>query len=219
MLPLLMEMRRKWEKVSRLQEYLERRSSLPAKSGKLDNATLAWITKFISLIFRSTYHSRVEESVDITLKNLGTDYLDLLLMHWPIAMNPEGNHPLFPTRPDGIRDILHDWPLINTWRQLEALYKSGKVKAIGVSNCSQLKLEEEILPEAEIIPAVNQLELHPYNPQHKLTEWLKSKGIVPEAYSPLGSTNSPLLKDEVVLEIAEKHKASPAEVLIGWGSE
>ncbi|KAG8968868.1 hypothetical protein FRC03_005741 [Tulasnella sp. 419] len=172
---------------------------------------------FITSKIWSTYHSRVEESVDITLKNLGTDYLDLLLMHWPIAMNPEGNHPLFPTRPDGIRDILHDWPLINTWRQLEALYKSGKVKAIGVSNCSQLKLEEEILPEAEIIPAVNQLELHPYNPQHKLTEWLKSKGIVPEAYSPLGSTNSPLLKDEVVLEIAEKHKASPAEVLIGWG--
>jgi len=172
---------------------------------------------FITSKVWSTYHGRVEESLDITLKNLGTDYLDLLLVHWPLAMNPQGNHPLFPTKPDGLREILTDWPLKDTWAQFEQVYKAGKVKAIGVSNCSQLKLEGELLPFAEVIPAVNQLELHPYNPQHKLTEFLKSKGIVAEAYSPLGSTNSPLLKDPIVVEIAEKLKATPAKVLIGWG--
>lgn len=140
-------------------------------------------------------------------------------MHWPIAMNPNGNNPMFPTKPDGLRDILYDWPLKDTWAQFEKVYKSGKAKAIGVSNCSQLKLEEEILPFCEIVPMVNQIELHPYNPQHKLTSWLKEKGIIVEAYSPLGSSASPLLKDEVVLGIAEKLKATPAEVLIGWGGK
>jgi glycerol 2-dehydrogenase (NADP+) len=134
-------------------------------------------------------------------------------------MNPEGNHPFFPTRPDGIRDILTEWQLKDTWLQLEAVYNSGKVKAIGVSNCSQLKLEEEILPFANVVPAVNQLEIHPYLPQHNLTTWLKSRDIVVQCYSPLGSSNSPLLKDEVVVEIAEKHKVTPAAVLIGWSGK
>jgi glycerol 2-dehydrogenase (NADP+) len=136
--------------------------------------------------------------------------------------------------PDGNRDIIFDWPLIKTWRQLEGnavlllqvfysssrflidVYKKGKAKAIGVSNFSEVKLQE-ILPHAEIKPAVDQLELHPYNPQHNLLKYLKSEGIVAEAYSPLGSTNSPLLKDEVVAEIAQKHNANAAQVLIGWG--
>lgn len=132
-------------------------------------------------------------------------------------MNPKGNHPLFPTLPSGLRDILYDWPLEDTWAQLEKLYKAGKVKAIGVSNFSQLKLEEEILPFCEIQPMVNQLEIHPYNPQHNLTTWLQSKGIVVEAYSPLGSSDSPLLKDDEILKIAERTGASAAEILIGWG--
>jgi len=68
---------------------------------------------------------------------------------------------------------------------MEKLYKEGKVKAIGVSNFSQMKLEE-LLPHVEIVPAANQLELHLYNPQHKLIEYLNFKGIVPQAYSPLG---------------------------------
>jgi glycerol 2-dehydrogenase (NADP+) len=68
---------------------------------------------------------------------------------------------------------------------MEKVYKDGKVKAIGVSNFSQMMLEK-ILPTAEIVPAVDQLELHLYNPQHKLLNYLASQGIVPQAYSPLG---------------------------------
>ena len=61
-----------------------------------------------------------------------------------------------------------------------------------------------------------QLELHLYNPDHKLVKYLKSKGIVPEAYSPLGSAGSPLLDDEVAVEVASKHKLKPADVLLAW---
>ncbi|KAG5339229.1 hypothetical protein C0989_005143 [Termitomyces sp. Mn162] len=98
---------------------------------------------------------------------------------------------------------------------MEVVFQKGKVKAIGVSNFSKAKLEE-ILPTAEIVPAVNQLELHVYNPQHELIKYLKSKNIVPEAYSPLGSTNSPLLTDRTVLNIAQKYSLRASDVLIGY---
>ncbi|QRW05233.1 aldo/keto reductase family protein [Ceratobasidium sp. AG-Ba] len=170
---------------------------------------------FITSKVWSTYHRRVEESLNLTLKALGTDYLDLLLMHWPVPLNKDGNHPLFPTLPDGTRDVDKEWTIAQTWAQLEAVLASGKVRAIGVSNCSELKLNE-ILPTAKIVPAVNQLELHPYNPQLKLAEFCKSKGIKLEAYSPLGSTGSPMLQDEDILAIAKKHGTSAAAVLIGY---
>jgi len=170
---------------------------------------------FITSKLWGTWHSRVEECLDQSLANLGVDYLDLYLVHWPVPMNPKGNHPMFPLLPNGRRDVDRDWPLKETWKQMEALVKNGKVKSIGVSNFSEVKLEE-ILPTAEIIPAVNQLELHVYNPQHKLISYLKSKGIVPQAYSPLGSTNSPLLSDENVTSIASKYSLQPADVLLGY---
>ncbi|KAG5220714.1 NADP-dependent oxidoreductase domain-containing protein [Salix suchowensis] len=155
-----------------------------------------------------TYHSRVEECLDQTLANLGTDYLDLYLVHWPVPLNPKGNHPIFPLLPDGKRDVDHSWDLKDTWKQMEAMVQkgeiAGKVKSIGVSNFSQKKLDE-ILPTAEIIPVVNQL-----------VEYLRSKDIVPEAYSPLGSTGSPLLSDETVLDIAKKHSLQAADVLVGY---
>ncbi|KAF4564867.1 hypothetical protein EYR40_011041 [Pleurotus pulmonarius] len=170
---------------------------------------------FITSKLWGTYHSRVEECLDQTLANLGTDYLDLYLVHWPVPLNPKGNHPIFPLLPDGKRDVDHSWDLKDTWKQMEAMVKKGKVKSIGVSNFSQKKLDE-ILPTAEIIPVVNQLELHVYNPQHKLVEYLRSKDIVPEAYSPLGSAGSPLLSDETVLDIAKKHSLQAADVLVGY---
>ncbi|KAI3601287.1 glycerol dehydrogenase [Moniliophthora roreri] len=170
---------------------------------------------FITSKLWGTYHSRVEECLDETLSNLGVDYLDLYLVHWPVPLNPKGNHPVFPLLPDGKRDVDHSRKLADTWKQMEAVLRKGKVKSIGVSNFSAKKLDE-ILPTAEIIPAVDQLEIHAYNPQHELLAYLKGKGIVPQAYSPLGSSNSPLLKDDVISGIAQKHSVQPADVLLGW---
>ncbi|KAK7685526.1 hypothetical protein QCA50_011392 [Cerrena zonata] len=170
---------------------------------------------FVTSKLWSTHHSKVEEALDESLKKLGLEYLDLYLVHWPVHLNPDGNHPAFPTRPDGSRDIVTDWPLSKTWEQMEAVYAKGKAKAIGVSNFSQKKLEE-ILPTAKVIPAVDQLEFHLYNPQHGLAEYLKSKGILPQAYSPLGSTGSPLLSDETAAAIAKKYDVPVVGILLGY---
>lgn len=170
---------------------------------------------FITSKLWGTYHRRVEDCLDETLARLGTDYLDLYLIHWPVPMNPNGNHPVFPTRPDGTRDRDESWDIRDTWKGMEEVLKKGKVKSIGISNFSEMMVEK-ILTTANVIPAVNQLELHLYNPQHKLVTYLKSKGILPEAYSPLGSTNSPLLHDEVAAEIAKRHELKTSDVLLGY---
>ena len=118
----------------------------------------------------------MEECLDQTLSRLGVDYLDckflciiltqkrqgscrtlkVYLIHWPVPLNPNGNHPVFPKLPDGTRDVDYSWKIADTWKQMEALVKKGKVKSIGVSNFSEKKLEE-ILPTAEIVPAVDQV--------------------------------------------------------------
>jgi len=171
---------------------------------------------FITSKLWSLHHQCVEQALDETLANLGTDYLDLYLIHWPVPLNPNGNHPRIPTLPDGRRDVVHDWKIKDTWAQMEDVLRKGKVRAIGVSNVSKRILETEILPYATVVPAVNQLEIHLYNPQHNLLKYLSSKGIVPQAYSPLGSTNSPLLSDETASEIASKHGLQTADVLLGY---
>lgn len=84
-----------------------------------------------------------------------------------------------------------------------------------MSNFSEKTLEP-LLKTATVVPAVNQLEIHLYNPQHELLAYLRAKGIVPQAYSPLGSTNSPLLQDETAAAIAQKHGLQTADVLLGY---
>ncbi|KAI0084074.1 Aldo/keto reductase [Irpex rosettiformis] len=170
---------------------------------------------FITSKLWSTWHHDVEGALDQSLSSLGVDYLDLYLVHWPIHLNPKGNHPMFPTNPDGTRDILHDWPISKTWEQMEAILAKGKVKSIGVSNFSEKTLEQ-LLPTAKVKPAVDQIELHLYNPQHELVKYLKAKGIVVEAYSPFGSAGSPLLQDEVATQIAQQHSLNTSDVLIGY---
>ena len=78
------------------------------------------------------------------------------------------------------------------------------------------KTLEQFLPKVSIKPAVNQLEIHVYNPQHELLSYLRKEGIVPQAYSPLGSVNSPLHTDEVVTSVAAKHSLQVSDVLIGY---
>jgi glycerol 2-dehydrogenase (NADP+) len=94
---------------------------------------------------------------------------------------------LLPTNPDGSRSVDRSWDQAETWRQMEDLYKSGKVKAIGLANWSVAYLEE-LRKTWKVVPAVNQVELHPYLPQHGLRSYCEQLGILLEAYSPLGST-------------------------------
>jgi len=170
---------------------------------------------FIMSKIWSTYHRKVEECTDKILENLGVDYVDVLLLHWPIALNPNGDPPLFPKNPDGSMDIDHERELKDTWKDLEDVQKKGKAKHIGVSNFSEYTLSK-ILPFATIKPVLNQIELQPYLPQFKLVEYLKSEGIVPQAYSPFGSTGTPILKDDVIVELAKNHNVEPAQIVIGW---
>lgn len=120
-----------------------------------------------------------------------------------------------PTNPDGTRSVDRSWNQQKTWEQMESLHASGKVRSIGVSNWS-IPYLEHLSQTWKIVPSVNQVELHPYNPQHDLKEYCEKKGILLEAYCPLGSTGSPLLGDEEVKRIAEKNGVSAATVLISY---
>lgn len=126
-----------------------------------------------------------------------------------------GNHPLFPALPDGTRDLIRTHNHVDTWKAMEKLPATGKVRAIGVSNYSVPYLEQ-LLPQASIVPAVNQIENHPALPQQDIVDYCRSKGILIEAYSPLGSTGSPLLTAAPIVEIAQKKAVSPATVLLSW---
>ncbi len=128
-----------------------------------------------------------------SLANLGSDYIDLYLIHWPVP---------------NLRD--------QTWRAMERLQAEGKCLAIGVSNYTIRHLQE-LLGYADIIPAVNQVEFHPFLFQQELLSFCRERGIVLEAYSPLVKAtrmDHPLLK-----EIAANHGKTPAQVLVRWHVE
>ncbi|KAH8805433.1 glycerol dehydrogenase [Xylogone sp. PMI_703] len=170
---------------------------------------------FITSKAWNTYHPNVIDSLNQTLESLQTDYLDLYLIHWPVRLVPNESSALLPVNPDGTRAVDRSWNQQETWRQMEEIYKSGKVKAIGVSNWS-IPYLEHLEKTWTVVPAVNQVELHPYNPSHELKKWCESRRILLEAYCPLGSTSSPLLGDPEIGALAEKYKVSPATILISY---
>ncbi|KAJ1935964.1 hypothetical protein FBU59_005214, partial [Linderina macrospora] len=153
----------------------------------------------------------VAKGLDQSLKNLGLDYVDLYLMHWPVAFNSMDDKNADGSMVDANIDY------VDTYKAMEKLLDTGKVKAIGVSNFSVPNLKR-LLENTTVVPAANQVELHPYLPQDELVEFCKSKGIIVTAYSPLGSTAEFNLRDDVVInEIAKAHGATPAQVLLAWG--
>jgi glycerol 2-dehydrogenase (NADP+) len=126
----------------------------------------------------------------------------------------KGNHEKFPTKPDGTRD-LYERTHVATYQDMEKLLDSGKVKAIGVANYS-LRYLNELLSQTSVIPAVNQIENHLLLPQQEIVDFCKERGIHVTAYSPLGSSGSPLLQLPVVQRIAHRKGVSTAAVLLSW---
>ncbi|CAI7614513.1 unnamed protein product [Penicillium manginii] len=170
---------------------------------------------FITSKLWNTHQNNVAEGLQKTLEALGTDYLDLYLIHWPVRLVPNKSSALLPVNPDGTRSVDRSWDQNETWRQMEEVYKAGKVKAIGVANWS-IPYLEELKKKWTVVPAVNQVELHPFLPQHALKDWCDKHGILLEAYSPLGSEGAPLMSEPVIQEIAKKNDISAATVLISY---
>lgn len=164
----------------------------------------------------------VEAACDASLKDLGVDYLDLYLMHWPSAFGR--GETMFPTDKDG-KTITGDTDFVDTYKAMEKLVKSGKCKAIGISNFSKAEVER-LLKESSTVPAAHQMELHPYLQQHAFDEFHKSKGIHVTQYSPFGNQNpiydsganmGKLIEDPTIVEIGKKHNKSGAQVALAWG--
>lgn len=130
---------------------------------------------------------------DSSVRELGLDYLDLYLIHWPA---PKADR------------------YVESWRALEKLQADGRVRAIGVSNFQPAHLRR-LVEETGTVPAVNQVELHPYLQQAELRAAHAQHGIVTEAWSPLAKGGD-LLADPVVVEIAARHARTPAQVVLRW---
>jgi glycerol 2-dehydrogenase (NADP+) len=126
-----------------------------------------------------------------------------------------GNDPNFPKHPDGSRDLDKSITYVDAYKSMEKLFDTGKVRNIGVANFSVPYLEE-LLSKTTIVPAANQIENHPLLPQQEIIDYCLEKGIHITAYSPLGSTGSPLMQDEDVVEVAKKHGVSPGTVLLSY---
>lgn len=133
-----------------------------------------------------------------SLSDLGLDYLDLYLIHWPAS----------PHR-------FSDWQHINaeTWRAMEELMKAGKIRAIGVSNFMPHHLDA-LLSTADVVPAVNQIEFHPGCKQPECVSYCRAHGILVEAWSPLGCGR--VLGNEILGRVAARHHCSPAQLCLCW---
>ena len=144
-------------------------------------------------------YENAKRTIDESLERLGTDYLDLFLIHWPEV--------------EGHED---DWETdnIETWRALEEAYEAGKLKAIGVSNF-KVKHLENLLPNCRITPMVNQIRVHPGIHQAETVKMSREAGMVIEAWSPL-SPIPQMLEDEAIVEMTEKYHKTVAQLLLRY---
>ena len=195
---------------------------------------------FITSKLWNTYHhpDHVEAACRKTLKDLNVDYLDLYLIHFPIPLKFVPFEKRYP--PEWVHDPSSKTQnvmiaeesgvtIAETWAAMESLLKKGLVKNIGVANFPAV-LILELLKTAKVLPAMNQVELHPYLSQTRLIDFCKSKGINVTGFSPLGSagyveigmdcneSRGPgLLHEPLIKELAVKYGRSPAQILLRWG--
>jgi diketogulonate reductase-like aldo/keto reductase len=163
---------------------------LALKILKLFRAKNIFITTKLSN--SSQRNGDVRKALNDSIKKLGVKQIDLYLMHWP---NPE--------------------TYLDSWKQMEALYKEGLVKAIGVCNFHEHHFEK-LLEIAEVIPVINQIELHPLLSQKPLREYCERKSIQIQGYSPVARMDPKLIKHPILLELSKKHKKSVPQIILKW---
>jgi len=151
---------------------------------------------FVTSKLNNSYHEPDEAraAFERTLSDLGFDHVDLFLIHWPL-----------PT--------LYDGDFVSTWRTLEAFKADGRARSIGVSNF-QVDHLERLAAETDVVPAVNQIELHPYLLNEEVRSYGEEHGIATEAWSPL--KQGEVLDDAAIVEIAERVGRTPAQVVLRW---
>jgi diketogulonate reductase-like aldo/keto reductase len=130
---------------------------------------------------------------DVSLGKLGLDYVDLYLIHWPTPARGK---------------------YVDTYKAFEKLHADGRIRAIGVSNFEPEHLRR-LIEETSVVPAVDQIELHPHLQQHAAREFHAEQGIATEAWSPLGSGKG-LLEVPAIVAIAQKHGRTPAQIVLRW---
>lgn len=176
---------------------------------------------FVTSKLWNTFHrpDLVEASCQQSLDDLGLQYLDLYLIHNPMAWKEDCG--VFPIENGKI--LYSDVDIVDTWKAMENLVTKGMVKSIGVSNFNSVQIQK-ILDNCTIAPVNNQVECHPYLNQAKLIKFCKDKGITVTAYSPFGSPDRPwaapgdplLLEDPMLIDIGKNYGKSPAQVIIRW---
>ncbi len=137
-------------------------------------------------------NKRVRDAFEESLTRLGTEYVDLYLIHWPA----EGYE--------------------KAWLEMEKLYREGKIKAIGVSNFEKHHLESLKQNGATIVPSVNQVESHPYFRNQDVIDYCRSLGIIPEAWCPIGGPGKKETNEKIILEIAGEHGKTAPQIILRW---
>ena len=178
-------------------------------ASRIDRQDL-WVTSKLW----NTHHkpSVVRDAIDESIEKLGVEYLDLYLMHWPVAFEPEGKNR-----------IDKGTSITDTWQAMEELVRANRTRYIGVSNFSPSDIQT-ILDICKICPYAHEFEAHPYLQQQGFVDWHLERGIKVISYSPLGNTNPtydsnipPLLKDSFWETLAEKKHATVAQAVLAWG--
>lgn len=136
--------------------------------------------------------SNIKEQFFKTLELYGTDYIDLYMFHWPVT---------------GV--------YTETWKQMVELYKQGYCKCIGVANCHQHHIEE-LLKISDVIPAINQIEVHPLFTQKPLIEYCRNKQIIVEAYTPVARFDDRLIRLPKLKKIAQKYNKNIVQIILRW---